>query len=364
VDGAQLRCWGVRSPVTKGLILAAGGSGEAFWPRGAVGSRELLPAANRPLLEHALEAMSDAGVRSVAIAVSALSNGPVREVAGDGRRHGVRVRYLPARRDSGLVDAIASAQRFLGGARCLAQRGDVVLSEGLGRLRAEAEDDDLDVLLPVERVLPGGVVGIEDEAVLRLLGGRGGELTGGRSFDALVVSDRFVVAAGSLRPGARLVTVLEQVLADGGRARTRMLTDWARRVVSRDDLLDVNRLMLERLRPDYDEAVLTDSSVQGRVSIAPTATIESTIVRGPSIIGARARLRHAYIGPYTAIGADVVVEGTEIEHSIVLSGATIQHLGRRLESSVVGHGARVFRDFALPRALRLQVADGDQISLG
>jgi glucose-1-phosphate thymidylyltransferase len=354
----------VPSPATKGLILAAGGSGEAFWPRGEVGSRELLPVANRALLEHALDAMAAAGVRSVAIAVSALSNGPVREVVGDGRRHGVRVRYLPARRDSGLVDAVASAQRFLAGARCVAQRGDVILSEGLGGLVAEAVDDDLDALLPVERPASGDVVGIEDEAVLRLLGGRTGEAVGGRWCEALVVSERFVLAACELRPRARLVSVLDQLLASGGRARTRTLAHWARRVVSRDDLLDVNRLMLERLHPDYDETLLVDSSVQGRVSIAPSAVLDSTIVRGPSIIGAGARLRHAYIGPYTAIGDDVLVEGTEIEHSIVLSGATIQHLGRRLESSVVGHGARVFRDFALPRALRLQVADGDQISLG
>ena len=41
----------------------------------------------------------------------------------------------------------------------------------------------------------------------------------------------------------------------------------------------------------------------------------------------------------------------------------IEHLGGRLEASVVGRGARVYRDFALPRAYRLRVGDGNEISL-
>jgi glucose-1-phosphate thymidylyltransferase len=91
--------------------------------------------------------------------------------------------------------------------------------------------------------------------------------------------------------------------------------------------------------------------------------IESTTVRGPAIIGPRARLMAAYVGPYTSIGADVVVEGAEIEHSIVCPGARISHLGARLEASVIGPEARVFRDFKLPKGLRLYVGEGAEVSL-
>ena len=62
------------------------------------------------------------------------------------------------------------------------------------------------------------------------------------------------------------------------------------------------------------------------------------MVRGPAVIGAGAMLEDAYIGPYTSIGDGVRVEGAEIEHSIVLAGAVIEHLGGRLEASVVGRG--------------------------
>ncbi len=86
-------------------------------------------------------------------------------------------------------------------------------------------------------------------------------------------------------------------------------------------------------------------------------------MRGPAVIGAGVRLRDAYVGPYTSIGHDVVIEGAEVEHSIVMPEASIRHLGDRLEASVIGPHARVFRDFRLPRALRLNVGRGAEVSL-
>ena len=81
------------------------------------------------------------------------------------------------------------------------------------------------------------------------------------------------------------------------------------------------------------------------------------------MIGAGARIRDAYIGPYTSIGAGAQIEGAEIERSIVQAGASIAHIGGRLMSSVVGRHATVFRDFSLPRALRLRIGEDTEIGL-
>ena len=43
--------------------------------------------------------------------------------------------------------------------------------------------------------------------------------------------------------------------------------------------------------------------------------------------------------------------------------ASMLHVGGRLVASIVGRHARVFRDFSIPRALRLQVGDGDEVAL-
>ena len=59
----------------------------------------------------------------------------------------------------------------------------------------------------------------------------------------------------------------------------------------------------------------------------------------------------------------MVIDGAKIERSTVVDGARIEHVGDRIESSMVGRDARIFRDFALPRAMRLHVGDGVQIAV-
>jgi glucose-1-phosphate thymidylyltransferase len=99
------------------------------------------------------------------------------------------------------------------------------------------------------------------------------------------------------------------------------------------------------------------------VLIDRTATVRSSMVTGPAVIGPHATVVDAYLGPYTSIGAGARVEGAEIERSIVAPGASVMHIGGRLVSSLVGRDARIYRDFSLPRALRLWVGEGDEVAL-
>jgi NDP-sugar pyrophosphorylase family protein len=130
-----------------------------------------------------------------------------------------------------------------------------------------------------------------------------------------------------------------------------------------DGILEANTLALDALKRGRVGVDLSRASVQGRVSIDPSAELEGAKVRGPAHIGPGARIIETYVGPYSSIGAGVTLEGVEIEHSIVLPGAQIRYPGRRLEASLVGEGADIGRDYSLPSALRLRVGPGSQIQL-
>ena len=143
-------------------------------------------------------------------------------------------------------------------------------------------------------------------------------------------------------PGHELEHLADWLHRGGGQVRTRRVGDWWRLGHDADALLEGNRFALEGIAADYGAANLTRTTVQGAVVAHPSAVLESSVVRGPAIIGPGARITHSYVGPYTSIGRDVVIEGSELEHSIVFPGARIQHLSTRLEASVVGAGARVF----------------------
>jgi NDP-sugar pyrophosphorylase family protein len=130
-----------------------------------------------------------------------------------------------------------------------------------------------------------------------------------------------------------------------------------------DGVLEANTLALDGLKRGREGAAVSSASVQGRVSIDPSAELHGAKVRGPAYIGPGARLIETYVGPYTSIAAGVTLEGVEIEHSIVLRDARIRYPGRRLESSLVGEGAVIGRDYSLPSALRVRVGPGSQIQL-
>ena len=99
------------------------------------------------------------------------------------------------------------------------------------------------------------------------------------------------------------------------------------------------------------------------MAIEPGATLTRSTVRGPAIIGAGSQITDAYIGPYTAIGEGVVIEGAELEHSIVLAGSEIRDLDYRIEASLIGRNVKIARGPALPKAYRFVVGDNAEIQI-
>ena len=320
----------------KGLILANHGSGA------------LLEVANRPILHHALDAMNAAGVREVGVLGPALTEASVRASGTELRG----VSYLPAPRHPGVAAALLAAEPFVDGSALFVQQGDGLLVDDLGGLVGGIERDGQDALILVhrrERPHRG------DGPSSRRTDVAGAQLFGARFLD---------VARGALerhRESADLAPVLADVRRSGGRVETRLVDGWRAYEGDPDELLALNRQVLDRLLGGSVD--LPDCRVQGRIVVDPTASVHDTVIHGPAVIGPGCTLAGAFIGPYSAIGRGVRIEGAEIEDSIVLPGASIMHIGGRISASVVGRNARIFRDFTLPRALRLQVGDGARVAL-
>ena len=66
---------------------------------------------------------------------------------------------------------------------------------------------------------------------------------------------------------------------------------------------------------------------------------------------------------YTAIDRDVVITGSEVEHSIVLAGSSIRDLDTRMEASLLGKDVSLSRSEGLPKTLRFLVGDNADISI-
>jgi glucose-1-phosphate thymidylyltransferase len=356
---------------TRGLILAHTVQDHETSPLDRGRMRHMLPVANKPILFHALESMAAAGIEDVAVAVTADAEERITDAVGSGGEWGLRVHYLRAERTDRLPAVLMAGEAFLAGDPFVLQYGDGILRHDLGTLvRTVEEDERLDALLLVHRG-PGRADAADRGNGAALL-----TLTGGFTLKpGLAVAGAQVFGAGFMRRARDHIrrhhsdldfAALAASLAGcGTRVGVRRVEGWGRFTGETTELLELNRLLLDDLDPatGIRDIEPHDARIVGRVAIHPSARISSSLIRGPAVIGREATITDAFIGPYTAIGDGARVEGTEIEHSIVFSGAEVLFVGARLESSVVGRDARIVRDFSLPQALRLQLGDRASVVL-
>jgi glucose-1-phosphate thymidylyltransferase len=338
--------------VSKAIVLAADPVAE-------------LPLANRPLLAHVLHTLTESGISQAVVVGSASIRSRLESHLGEVREHCV-VRFTEPAPAGGLPATLGGLEGFIDGDPFVLHLGDSLSRTSLRSLLPAALSP-WDTIVLVEELHDANTV--TELAPRRLDPAANGPRDARHDAPAgawvlgggLPEVTRDLPASGNWE--LEIATMTRRLASRGGHIAKREVADWWRYRQRPGALLEGNRFALEGLSGRPVEAELFDTRIQGIVSIDPSARLESSIVRGPAIIGEGVRIRDAYIGPYTAIGDGVIIEGAEIEHSIILPGASISHLGGRLEASIVGPRARVFRDFRLPKALRLNVGEGAEVSL-
>ncbi|MFN2616634.1 MAG: glucose-1-phosphate thymidylyltransferase [Thermoleophilaceae bacterium] len=352
----------------KGLILS-GGKGTRLRPITHTSAKQLVPVANKPVLFYGLEAMAAAGIRDVGVIVAPETGGEIREVVGDGSRFGLELTYIEQDEPRGLAHAVLTAEEFLGETPFVMYLGDNLLRDGISELVETFRTDRPDALIlltPVPDPEHYGVAELEDGRVARLVEkpeepGTDLALVGVYMFTPSVFE-----AARAIEPSWRheleITDAIQWLVDHDRRVDPHIVHGWWKDTGQVQDMLEANRLILDDIEERLD-GELVDSRVEGRVAIEAGALLQRTTVRGPAVVGAGARISDAYIGPYTAIGEDVVIDRAELEHSIVLAGSAIRDLEYRIEASLIGRNVQVGRGPALPKAYRFVVGDNAEIQI-
>jgi glucose-1-phosphate thymidylyltransferase len=353
----------------KGLILS-GGRGTRLRPITFTSAKQLVPVANKPVLFYGIEAMAAAGIREVGIIIAPETGDEIRETAGDGSHFGVQITYIVQNEPLGLAHAVLTAEPFLGRSPFVMYLGDNLLQGGMQDLVEAFRDhgpEALILLTPVPDPQNYGVAELgSDGGVVRLVEKPPEPATDLALVGVYMFTPLIHDAARAIEPSARgelEITDAIQWLVDGGRrVEPHVVRGWWKDTGRLEDMLEANRLILDTVVRRID-GELRDAQVDGRVVVEAGATLERATVRGPAIIGAGAVVRDAYIGPYTAVGRHCVIEGAEVEHSILLEGSSVRHLDGRMESSLLGRDVTISRGDRQPRAYRFMVGDKSEIGI-
>lgn len=367
----------------KALILA-GGAGTRLRPITHTRAKQLVPVANKPILFYGLEAIADAGIKHVGIVVGDTA-GEVMGAVGDGSEWGLSVTYLPQEAPLGLAHAVLIAKDFLGDDDFVMYLGDNLLKQSLkdfvdrfedDRLRArtptleeaETEPPCAQILLkPVPDPHRFGVAELAaDGSVTRLLEKPTDPpsnlaLVGVYLFDARI-HDAVAAIEPSPRGELEITDAIQWLVDQGLRVRTEVLDGWWIDTGKLTPLLEANRLILETLERRIEGDVDDESDIDGRVVVEAGAKVVRSRVRGPVVIGRGTTVTDSFIGPFSAVGRRCVIDGSEVEHSVILDDCRVVGAGR-LEDSLLGHHVEVTRTARRPSATRLMVGDHCSIDL-
>lgn len=357
----------------KGLVLA-GGAGTRLRPITHTAAKQLVPVANKPILFYGIESMVAAGITEIGIIVGDTRN-EVIAALGNGSRFGATFFFIPQDAPLGLAHCVLIAREFLGDDEFVMYLGDNLLEQDLAAFvnaftvaHQQLEPPSAQILLKqvpdphrfgiAELDAAGDVVHLVEkpsEPASDLA------LVGVYLFDASIHT-----AVASIEPSPRgeleITDAIQWLIDHGHRVRTELLEGWWIDTGKLTPLLEANRLLLERITTRVDGTVDERSSLLGRVVIEAGAEIVNSQIRGPVVIGAGARIIDSFIGPFSAIGNDCVIRGSEVEHSVIMERSEVLDIPR-LEDSLIGREAVVNRTQTRPRALRLMVGDHCQIDV-
>jgi len=352
----------------KALVLS-GGAGTRLRPITHTSAKQLVPVANKPVLFYGLEAIKDAGITDVGIVVGDTAPA-IQEAVGDGSAFGIRVTYIRQDAPLGLAHAVLVARDFLADDDFVMYLGDNFIVGGINTLIEEfnAARPDAQIMLTevsdprafgvAELDATGQVVGLEEKprqpkSNLALVG-------------VYMFTKAIHEAVDNLQPSWRgeleITEAIQWLIENGKAVRSTAITGYWKDTGNVSDMLEVNRLVLESVEPRQLGTVDDDCEIIGRVVVEPGAQVSGSRIVGPVIVGTGSKVTGSYIGPFTAIADECVIDDSEIEYSIVLRGASIRGV-RRIEASIIGHHAEVTPAPRVPKAHRLVLGDHSKVQI-
>ena len=350
-------------------LIASGGRGTRLRPITHTRNKHLIPIANKPILYYAIEAAASAGIREIGIVVNADSS-EVPDAIGSGERWGVAITYIPQESPGGLAQVVALGEQFIGGDRFIFYLGDNMVVGGVKRFIDEFEKSDCNCFLTLAKVKDPERFGVPEIRDGKIISVEEKPLHPKSSYAVAGIylyDSRIFEAVRNLAPSARgeleISDAHQYMIRKGMNVGYAEITGWWKDTGKPTDLLEANRLVLDNITPAIRGEVDPRSTVAGKVVIEKGARIINSVIRGPAIIGEGCLVEDSYIGPFSSIGNNTTVKGSEVEYSIILRDCRVVNVGIRLEGSILGNDVEIVEGSGKPRVHRFMIGDQSRVEL-
>ena len=303
----------------------------------------MLPIASKPILEHLLIEVKEAGIGEFIFVVGYCEQ-QVRSYFGDGGKWGVKVAYSEQRKQLGTADAIRVAGGVTDG-NFLVINGDVIVNRADIKRLMKSTHNTMSVIevkdprgLGIVELASGKVVSIYEKSKNppTLMANTGMYLFTPEIFDAIARTEK------SPRGEYEITDSLKILMGQKTGLRYVEIKSWLD-LSYPWDLLRANETMMVGLESQNLGEVEANVTLKGAVAIGKNTVVRSgAYIVGPVIIGEGCEIGpNCFIRPSTTIGDKCHIgAAVEVKNSIIMNGSKIPHLNY-VGDSVIGEGCNL-----------------------
>jgi len=334
-------------------IIPTGGRGTRMQPLSLYTNKHFIPVANKPLIFYPVETLANAGIKDIAITYNPGGLDLAEKFLGDGSKWGVKFTYIEQKEPKGLANIFQVCEDFLKGEPFVFHLGDNIFTDGIKEHieHFNKEKPDGMVLMvkhpenwrlgvpyfdkkgrlvkyvekpknpPHDFAIPG--LYFFNKNVFKCFDGK----------DKILPSERGEYEISSpfqwlIDHGFRVdVVEYKGKWLDPGKF---------------DDWIDSNEYLLDKfINPKINSKVDSTVKIKNRVYVGENCSISNSEIRGPVSILDGTTITDAYIGPYTSVGKDCVIQGAKIENCVLMDEVTISHVRRQIDNSLIGVGTEI-----------------------
>jgi bifunctional UDP-N-acetylglucosamine pyrophosphorylase/glucosamine-1-phosphate N-acetyltransferase len=321
----------------------AAGEGSRMRPLSYTRPKVMLPIANRPIMEHLLIEIREAGINEFVIIVG-YHDEQVRDYFDRGQKWKTSIEYCSQKKQLGTADALKQARERLDG-DFLVINGDIIAyRQDIARL---IENEG--TAMAVTDVKDGrqlGTVEISGNRVVRIYEKSpkptSSTANAGIYRFGLEIFDAIARTPKSLRGEYEITDSIQRLIDGGTKVSPRPIGQWLDFSYPWD-LLTANEKMLVQIKSLNRGTCEENAVIKGPVSIGAGTVIRSgAYLVGPLVIGKNCDIGpNCYVRPHTAIGDDCHIgSGVEVKNSIIMKGSKIPHLSY-VGDSIIGESCNL-----------------------
>lgn len=356
----------------KGIILH-GGHGTRLRPLTHTGPKQLLPIANKPMSQYALEDLKTAGVTEIGIIIGDVYPEKVKEYYGTGEKFGVKISYIYQDEPKGISHAIRLCKDFIGDEKFIVYLGDNVLRKNLidYTKKFQASDSDAMILLcEVDEPQRFGIAELDKNnprEIRRIMEKPKDPPSNLAVIGIYFLTPKIFDIIDNLKPSWRgeleITDALDMLMNQGKKIEYDTVTGWWKDTGTPEDIIHANKLVLDSIGTENQFLIDGDSKIKDNIVVGRGTEISrDSFVTGPAIIGKNCKIGPAVrLGPYISVGDNCTLKNCNLEESIIMADCRID--GKiDLSLSIIAHSSEI-TDNEIPKKQQFLLGERSQLKL-